>query len=450
LIDTIDFNPKQLEGLKILSDRSKKFIKFWGGSRSGKTFLIVRAIRIRCHKYPSSKHLIARYSFANAKKTIWLQTMLPEFRKDERIGLCKINLAEGIIHYKNGSTVMLGGLEPSRIDSVLGAEYSTIFVSEANENKFSDIENLFSRLNDTSRDSKGNSIHCYFICDLNPTVISSWTYQVFMKGINPNDGKSLSNYHLFTNLWFTPYDNEKNLSAGYIQENLESLSTGKKKRFLEGQYGSYEGLVIRVDESRHIVDDFEIPKTWKRIRSIDFGYIHPFVCLWLAYDSANECAYVYREYVMSRQTVKTHSQVIKELSKEEIIYKTVTDHDAEDRATLEENGIITYPANKEVLAGLDNMIDLFENKQTKIRIFRSCVETRNSLDSYRWKNYDMAIKKGKDREVVKEDDDPADALRYGLCELFPIVQGFKFIPIGADGVKTPQKVINKMFEQFGK
>ena len=235
MVDKINYNPKQLEGLKLLSNKLKKFFKFWGGSRSGKTFLIIRAIRIRCHKYPGSKHLVARYSFANAKKTIWLQTMLPEFRKDERIGLCKINLAEGIIRYKNGSVVMLGGLEPSRIDSILGAEYATIFISEANENKFIDIENLFSRLNDTSTDHKGNPIHCFFICDLNPTVVSSWTYQVFIKGINPNDGKPINNFHLFANLWFTPYDNEENLSSGYIQQNLESLSSSKRKRVLERQ-----------------------------------------------------------------------------------------------------------------------------------------------------------------------------------------------------------------------
>jgi len=420
LKDIIDYNPKQLEGLKILSDRSKKFIKFWGGSRSGKTFLIIRAIRIRCHKYPGSKHLIARYSFANAKKTIWLQTILPEFRKDEKLGICKINLAEGIIHYKNGSTVMLGGLEPSRIDSVLGAEYSTIFVTEANENKFQDIENLFSRLNDTSKDSKGTPIHCYFICDLNPTLISNWTYQVFMKGINPNDGLPISNYHLFTNLWFTPYDNEKNLSTGYIQQNLESLSIAKKKRFLEGQYGSYDGLVIRVDETKHIIDDFEIPEHWHRWRGIDFGYIHPFVCLWVAYDRANERAIVYREYVSTKQTVKTHAQEIKKLSANEQIYKTVSDHDAEDRATLAENGIHTVAAQKEVLVGLDHMIELFESTPTKVQIFRSCVELRNSLDSYRWKNAEMGVKQGKDREVVKEDDDAADALRYILMDLFPI------------------------------
>ncbi|MCB1176537.1 MAG: phage terminase large subunit [Leptospiraceae bacterium] len=421
MVDKINYNPKQLEGLKLLSNKLKKFFKFWGGSRSGKTFLIIRAIRIRCHKYPGSKHLVARYSFANAKKTIWLQTMLPEFRKDERIGLCKINLAEGIIRYKNGSVVMLGGLEPSRIDSILGAEYATIFISEANENKFIDIENLFSRLNDTSTDHKGNPIHCFFICDLNPTVVSSWTYQVFIKGINPNDGKPINNFHLFTNLWFTPYDNEENLSSGYIQQNLESLSSSKRKRFLEGQYGSFEGLVFPFEENRHIVDDFEIPKNWKRIRSIDFGYVHPFVCLWVAYDESNECAYIYREYVVSRQTVRTHAMEILRLSEGEEISDTICDHDAEDRATLEENGILNIPANKDVLAGLDHVIDLFENPKTKIKIFRSCIELRNSLESYRWKNPDVATKKGKDREVVKEDDDPADALRYAMMELFPIV-----------------------------
>lgn len=455
MIDIPKYNSKQKIALELLKSTVKKFIKFWGGSRSGKTWLVIRFIRVRCHIYPGSKHLVARYSFANAKKTIWLQTMYPEFKKDEDLGLCKILKAEGMVQYKNGSIVMLGGLEPARIDSVLASEYGTIFITEANENRYEYVETLFSRLNDTSKDANGNQIKLKFIIDLNPTVDRSWTNILFMRGLDPIDMTPKSNFHEFAELWFSPEDNRDNLAEGYI-ETLKGMSAAKRKRFYEGKYGSYQGLVFQIQEEIHIVDDFEIPQGWRRIRAIDFGFTHPFVCLWLAYDPKNDVAYVYREWVMTRQTVRYHAGKIKELSvldllderrkspeawkdAEKMYSATVCDHDAEDRATLEENGIRTKKAVKEVLAGIDNVIDLLDcsnGRRPRIKIFRSCSHLTNGIYSYRWKDSGMGGKQARDREVVKEDDDECDALRYGINELFPIEKGFQFIAIGGDGAIT--------------
>src|SRR5262245_49875056 len=41
-----------------------------GGARSGKTFLIVRAIIVRAMKAPGSRHLIARYRFNHVKTSV--------------------------------------------------------------------------------------------------------------------------------------------------------------------------------------------------------------------------------------------------------------------------------------------------------------------------------------------------------------------------------------------
>lgn len=435
------FTAKQRTGWQILCDQVKKYIMFYGGSRSGKTTEAVYFTRMRCIFYPGSKHLVARYSFANAKKTVWLQTMLPQFRADRDAGLCKIQHQEGIVTYRNGSMVLLGGLEPSRIDSVLAAEYATIFVTEANENKFQDIEKLFSRLNDTSRHVQdGRPIKPKFICDLNPTVERNWTNMLFRRGIDPISEKARPNYHEFAYLHFRPEDNEENLAEGYI-ESLKAMSPANRKRFYEGEFGSYDGLVFQIDEAEHVVDDFEVPKDWMRARSIDFGYTHPFVCLWWAYDKANDVAYVYREHSQVKWTVNRHAHEIKKITKEEDFSGkteadrpyawTAADHDAEDRATLEEHGIFTEPANKEVLAGIDNIVDLLrtdEGHRTRIKIFRSCVKLRNGLMTYRLKD---SAKRAKDREVVKEDDDEADAFRYGAMRMFPPVKPFQFERIEA-------------------
>jgi len=427
--DKIRLTEKQLCGAELLADVTKKYILFYGGSRSGKTFLACHFIRHRARKYAGSKHLIARYSFANAKKTVWIQTLRPLLREDERRGLCSINETTGITTYKNGSIVVLGGLEPSRIDSVLAAEYATIFITEANENKFSDVEQLFSRLNDTAMDEDGNIIPLRFICDLNPTVNSHWTNILFRAGLDPQTKEPRANYHEFGFLHFRPEDNEENLAGGYI-ESLRSLSPAMKKRFYEGEYGAYEGLVYQLDEPVHIVDDFGIPRQWARGMAIDFGYTHAFGCLWGALDESNETLYIYKEYKQKRITVRQHSIVLKEMMgwngeghfrQEDYVSWIVTDHDAEDRATLKENEIITLPANKEVLVGIDNVVDLLyhdEDKKTNIKIFRSCTELISEMYSYRWKEQ-TTVRLPKDREVVKEDDDLCDCLRYLVMKFFP-------------------------------
>lgn len=424
----ISFNPKQAEGEQILSDPEKKYIKFYGGSRSGKTVQLCDFVIKRALKYNGSKHLIARYSRANARKTIWLQTILPLVRPLEKAGVCKINNTETIIEFKNGSIIIMDGLEPSRIDSVLAAEYGTIFITEANENKYETVENLFTRLNDTSKDNAGNSIVPKLVCDLNPTVERSWTNVLFNRKVDPATGEPKKDASSYASLWFHPTDNKKNLSDGYL-ETLQNLSPAKRRRFWEGKYGSFEGLVFPLDEDKHLVDPFELPKAWPRGRAIDFGYTHPFVCLWSAYDRVNDTVYIYDEWVQTRWTVRQHAMKIKDKSEGMQFEFTVSDHDAEDRATLEENGIGTIQANKNVLEGIDNVLDIMHNG--RVKIFRTCTSLINGLYSYRYIDSDMTSRLVKDREVLKQDDDECDAFRYLLMEWFPVNGSeAEFKPIG--------------------
>ncbi len=412
------FTEKQIFASRLLGDASKVFYLFYGGSRSGKTYLSCVFIIVRALYFPGSRHLVARYSFANARTTIWLQTLYPMLRIFEKSGQCKISKTECVCTFKNGSVIILDGLEESRKESVLAAEYGTIFITEANENKYEIVEMLMSRLNDTSIDQYGNRIHLKFICDLNPTVKTHWTYQLFIAGLEPVTGQPKTNYHEYVAIQFRPEDNQENLSDGYIS-HLQSLSPAMRRRFYEGEFGSYQGLVFQLEESKHIVDDFKIPSEWKRFRSIDFGYTHNFVCLWGAYDHNSELLYLYREYSSSRITVRQHAEVIQELTGKEQVACTVADHDAEDRATMNENGIKTIKADKRVLVGIDRMVDLLlsnEGKKTSIKIFRSCAGLITEFYSYRWR--DPATRLPRDREVVKENDDHIDALRYMVMEVF--------------------------------
>lgn len=65
--------PKQAEAIKLLGTYIKH-IALFGGSRSGKTFILIFAIVVRCIKH-KSKHLIIRATFNSIKRSIWLDTL---------------------------------------------------------------------------------------------------------------------------------------------------------------------------------------------------------------------------------------------------------------------------------------------------------------------------------------------------------------------------------------
>ena len=60
---------KQIEARKVLAGPETHNLLF-GGSRSGKTFLIVRAVCFRALSAPDSRHAILRYRFNHVKASV--------------------------------------------------------------------------------------------------------------------------------------------------------------------------------------------------------------------------------------------------------------------------------------------------------------------------------------------------------------------------------------------
>src|SRR5262245_30091305 len=60
---------------ELLLDGPATSILLWGGSRSGKTALIVRKIIERAMRAPKSRHLIARFRFNHVMQSIWHDTL---------------------------------------------------------------------------------------------------------------------------------------------------------------------------------------------------------------------------------------------------------------------------------------------------------------------------------------------------------------------------------------
>jgi PBSX family phage terminase large subunit len=208
-----------------------------------------------------------------------------------------------------------------------------------------------------------------------PRGVMHWLYPIFVKkDIGDDVLKALeaAGFPPDPNLLFSwvrtsTYDNRENLNPLYFAMLLASYHGRWREQELEGRFVSFEGLVYDVfDPEVHIVDRSQVRMEpwWPRWRVIDFGYKNPFVCQWWTRDP--EGRYImYREIYMTERTVATHAQQINALSHGENIIQTICDHDAEDRATLEENGIDTTPAVKAISTGVQSVSRMLSHNDDK-------------------------------------------------------------------------------------
>ncbi len=237
---------KQNEANKILGGRARHIL-LRGGSRSGKTFVICRAIAIRAFQAPRSTHAILRFRFNHLKDSIVNDTfpgmMEACFGRDtENHVPFHTNRSDWFIEFPNGSKVLFGGLDDKeRTEKILGQEHSSIFLNECSQISYASRNKAVTRLAQTAMvidpktgEEKGHlPLRAYY--DENPPKMGHWTHKMFMKLQEPLSGADLPNPHNFATLQMNPGDNLENLPEGYIEE-LEALPERERRRFLLGEF----------------------------------------------------------------------------------------------------------------------------------------------------------------------------------------------------------------------
>jgi phage terminase large subunit len=208
-------------------------------------------------------------------------------------------------------------------------------------------------------------------------------------------------------------------------DTLSRTSGVRYLRLFKGVDAAAEGAVYpEFLADTHVVDRIPIPPHWRRIRSIDFGYKHPFACQFWAI-SPDGVMYLYREIYHSLREVPKHAEQIKRLSDGERFEQTITDHDAGQRAQLRTAGIPSILAYKEVLPGIDAVRLRLQEK--RIFFFRDATveldpalkekahpqRTVEEFDSYSFE--DAKEGKATKEEPKKVMDDGMDCLRYAVA-----------------------------------
>lgn len=219
--------PDQVLAVRLLTGEPTHVL-LYGGSRSGKTFIIVRQLVIRSLMSPKSRHCILRKHFTDLNKAIVCDTF-PKVMEVCFPGVgYGLNKSLFFARFGNGSEIWFGGLDKG--DKILGNEYATMYFNEISELAYEQVETAYSR-----NAMKCEGLRNRFYYDQNPPGKSHWSYRLFEEKQNPKDNTPLVGPGRYASMRMNPGGNLANLSEDYML-TLQSLSRRKRQRFLEGVY----------------------------------------------------------------------------------------------------------------------------------------------------------------------------------------------------------------------
>ncbi len=204
------------------------------------------------------------------------------------------------------------------------------------------------------------------------------------------------------------------------------LTEDERDQRIEGLFKKLTGSVWKELTEVNIIPRFTIPHEWRKIRAIDWGFVNPLACLWVAMGADKESLYVYQEYYQAGTLLKYHAESIQELDEwglSESRWKpdfeaAAADHDSQDRAEFENYGIPTIPAEKDVQLGIQTVNRLLKtqpNGRPILYIFDDLEHTLEEANNY---HYEPQRKnKNAPEQPAKVNDHTQDALRYA-CMYF--------------------------------
>ena len=244
----------------------------YGGSRSGKTVLFVRAIALRASAAAGSRHAILRFRFNHCKTSIMLDTF-PKVME-----LCfpnieyRVDKSDYFAILPNKSEIWFGGLdEKERTEKILGKEFVTIFLNECSQIPWSSRNLALTRLAqkveyeqfEGGKLTKRAFLRPKMYYDCNPPSKAHWTHKLFINHIDPDTLQPKEDPGNYRSLSMNPADNLENIPDEYIK-TLKSLPMRLQKRFLEGKFGDVNDNALWsmevIDKWRTLTDQPEMQR----------------------------------------------------------------------------------------------------------------------------------------------------------------------------------------------
>ena len=417
------FEPNEGPQMQFLASSEREV--FYGGARGGgKSYaMLVDPLRY-CHK--------------QAHRALLIRKTMPELRDmithSQRLYSkaypgAKWREQEKEWRFPSGARIEFGYAD-NMTDALRyqGQSYTWIGIDELPQYPTPDIFNFLR----SSLRSVDPTIPVYLRATGNPgNAGSQWVKEMFVNPSTPNEAfyinidtptgvKQISRRFIPAKLQDNPYL----MQTDDYYAMLSSLPEVQRKQFLEGDWDAFENSSFpEFNKDIHTVEPFEIPRSWTKFRTCDWGYSSYACCLWIAVDWDNNL-WVYREMYTSKVTADVFARRVLEHEINEYIKYGVLDSSTWARRgdvgpsiaeTMIQEGCRWRPSDRSPKSRINGKMELHkrlkfddELKQPKLKFFTTCTNLIRTLPL-------LPIDRNNPEDVDTDAEDHAyDALRYGV------------------------------------
>lgn len=406
------FLPKQKEVLD--ATKHKKYILYSGAFGAGKTILLAHVVIRECIANPRSLWFVGSQTVPMLRDTV-VRTFLEEIdlyqveinktraslpKEDQYILDFRIEKQwrPSIMEFRffNDSTVLFRSCdEPSKFKSLNLDGFAIDEPVDIDEDVFLMLQGRL----------RGNHTKNRLgVMAGNPAGKTNWVYQTFFE-------RKMNEYYV---VHTTTYDNSF-LPLDYITSCEMNYDADYARRYLRGEWGSFEGQVYKDFSIDKHVGDYADKEYNYYIGGYDDGYRNPACFLTIGIDGDRNM-YVVDEYYEKGRTSSEIAEDVHELDKKFNYHKIYADPSALNWIEVaKQKKIRVEDGNNEIDTGIAKLKMFFKNDI--IHIDRGCKNLVKELESYRYEK--DRFSQNLTEKPIKKDDHACDALRYACTEFNP-------------------------------
>lgn len=371
---------------------------YYGGSSSGKSWFLAQ----RCVLDVLSggrNYLVCRQVARTIRSSVF-QQVERVIREAELLPYFNVNKSDAVITCRNGYQIIFAGLDDTeKIKSIVPAVgvITDIWVEESTETGSRSVKDLYKR-----QRGGDEQIQKRMILSFNPIMKTHWIYDEHFKNIAWADNQTQYTSDGLSILKTTYLDNRF-----LTEQDRYDLENERDKYYRDvytlGNWGVLGNVIFTNWEVRDLSDmrnQFTNPRN-----GLDFGFSsHPAAVIQTHYDSKNKTIYIYNElYSTGLTNDLLAAEVIRMIGSEYVVCDSA---EPKSIVELQQHKVTAVAAKKgkdSVNFGIDWLM------QQNIVVDSQCINTRNELQSYKWKEDGNGNAM---RVPVDANNHIMDALRY--------------------------------------
>ena len=355
---------------------------FGGAAGGGKSYGQLVDGLLYALKYPKSKQIIFRSTFADLEKSL-IRTSMNVYP----LSIANYNDSKHTWKFKNGSIIDFGYIQYEKdVYQYQSAEYDVIRFDELTHFTEFMYTYMISRCRGANPYPKGIK------SSTNPGGIGhNWVKERFIDIGAPNVVHTckLETGETTTRIFIPSLVQDNKFMLTYDPDyikRLDALPEKERKALKYGNWDIFDGqFFTEFDRNIHVIEPFVIPKDWYVYFVMDYG-LDKLAGYWIAVDYNNN-AYVFREVYQSNLLVSQARDKIKEMTNEDVhMYLAPPDlwnrHKETGKSTADifaEGNVTLYKTNNDRIQGwlqMKEWLKPYKDEQgcttAKLKIFNTC------------------------------------------------------------------------------